>query len=176
MRASGARWGEARALNPAGEYGDDEWRQHFTDHPDVLMQVLGDVFRIYKGEEQKRNGTANPQGGRRKSHINGSLDELWAIVTPRFAVVPFPEAFKELQGKRTLRAFALKAGMDHRDLSRKLRGKVPITRYDLERMAKCLDVHPAYFAEWRTMMVTDALTHVLTSSPHLSIRALRALS
>lgn len=174
--AAGAKWGEVKALCPAGEYGTEEWRAHFTGHPDVLMQVLGDLFRIYKGEERKRDGTANPQGGRRKSSIDGTLDELWSILTPQFATVPFAEAFKTLVGKRTLRAFALRAGMDHRDLSRKLRGKVPVNRYDLERMAKAGGVHPAFFMEWRAMVLQESIGKMLMEAPHLSIRALRAMS
>lgn len=163
-------------LCPSGEYTSQDWRQHYADHPDDLMQVLGDIYRVYKSEERKRNGQGNPQGGRRKAQIDGSLEELWTILTPRFSALPFAEAYRELAGKRTLRAFSMKAGMPHQDLSKKLRGLVPLYREDLERIAKAGDVHPAYFMEWRLMVIQELIAHVVQTNPNLSITLLKGLS
>lgn len=173
---SSANWAAARELCPAGEYDSTDWHRHYIEHPDVLLQMLGDIYRVYKGEERKRNGTSNPQGGRRKSQIDGSIEDLLAIVTPRFSMDPFPVAFKELLGTRSLRAFALKAGMDFRDLSRKLRGGAKVTRYDYERIARAADVHPAFFVEWRSSVILDLLADVFAARPNLSITMLKALS
>lgn len=164
-------------LCPAGEYTSEEWHRHYEEHPDVLLQVLGDVFRVYKSEERKRNGTANPQGGRRKSQIDGSLEELWQIISPRYADRPFREAAKDLIAGRSIRAFATKAGMTHVDLARKLRDdRYPPTRYDMERIAVAGGVHPAYFVEWRTSVLQELLARVFATSPHLSITVLKALT
>lgn len=164
-------------LCPAGEYTSEDWHRHYEEHPDVLLQVLGDVFRVYKSEERKRNGTANPQGGRRKSQIDGSLEELWQIISPRYADRPFREAAKDLIGTRSIRAFATKAGMTHVDLARKLRDdRYPPTRFDMERIANAGGVHPAYFVEWRTSVLQDLIARVFTASPHLSITLLKALT
>lgn len=174
---AGANWTEARMLCPAGEYTSEDWHRHYEEHPDVLLQVLGDVFRVYKSEERKRNGTANPQGGRRKSQIDGSLEELWQIISPRYADRPFREAAKDLIGTRSIRAFAAKAGMTHVDLARKLRDdRYPPTRFDMERIANAGGVHPAYFVEWRTSVLQDLIARVFTASPHLSITLLKALT
>lgn len=171
-----ARWDRARLLCPAGEYTSQDWRDHHADHPDDLMQILGDVFRVYKSEERKRNGNGNPQGGRRKAQIDGSLDELWHIMTPRFSMDPFPQAYAELAGERSLRAYAMKAGMTPQDLSKKLKGKIPLYRDDLEKLAKAGDVHPAFFVEWRLMVIQELISHIVQTSPHLSIAILRGLS
>lgn len=163
-------------LCPSGEYSSDEWRKHYADHPDVLAQMLGDIFRVHKAEERKKAGLGNPQGGRRKSQIDGHIDDLLAIISPRLSCQPFAQAYAELAGKRTLRAVALKAGMPHQDLSRKLKGQQPPTRYDLERLANAFDVHPAYFVEWRSFILQELLDVVLAANPNLSISLLRALA
>lgn len=173
---TGARWDEAKMLIPAGEYTSEDWRNHYAEHPDSLMQMLGDVFRVYKSEERKKAGLGNPQGGRRKSQIDGSLDELWSILTPRFSMKPVQEAFDDLRGQRTFRAMALRIGMPAAQLHFKLSGKRPMTRHDLEQIATGLDVHPAYFREWRTMIVQELLEHVFTANPNLSIALLKGIS
>lgn len=144
--------------------------------------MLGDMYRVYKSEEAKRAGTANPSGGRRKSHINGNLDELWKIMTPRFSTLPFHLALAELQDGRSLRAFALKAGIDFRVLSHMVRWSsgaakrpYPLTRQDLEQMAKAGGVHPAFFVEWRLFVVQDLINEIFANQPNLSISLLRAL-
>jgi hypothetical protein len=181
--AKSANWAKARTLCPPEEYGSQEWLAHYSENPEALTQMLGDLFRVYKSEEEKRNGTANPSGGRRKSYINGNMDELWAIITPRFSTKPFHEAFEDLKGPRTMRQFALRAGMDHRVIHRMLQHSAgtlkgrqrPATRYDLEVIAKAGGVHPAYFLEWRLMVVQDLVTQVFVQQPNLSISVLRSL-
>ena len=173
-----ANWGKARTLYPSAQYAArDEWSEYFRDHPEALAQMLGDLYRVYKSEEEKRKGTSNPLGGRRKAHINGNLDELWSIITPRFSNDPFPVAVKALIGQESLRSFASRAGMDHRRIAKLMlaREDSKLDRFDLERIAKAGDVHPAYFLEWRVMTVTELLASVFAASPHLSITALKSL-
>jgi len=180
--AKSANWAKARTLCPPEQYGSTEWLAHYSANPETLTSMLGDLYRVYKSEEEKRNGTANPSGGRRKAHINGNMDELWSIITPQFSTKPFHAAFEELRGKRTVRQYAAKAGMDHRYLSRivnisagkPIKGR-PADRYDLEAIAKAGGVHPAYFLEWRLMVVQDLIAEVFTRQPHLSVNVLRSL-
>jgi hypothetical protein len=183
MARKNADWAKARALCPPEQYGSEEWLEHYAANPDALTQMLGDLFRVYKSEEEKAKGNANPSGGRRKSYINGNMEELWAIITPRFATTPFHESFRDLLGTRSQRAFAMKAGIDHRELSRWLKDsagtlkgrRCPPSRWDLEALAKAGGVHPAYFVEWRVMVVQDLITEVFTTQPNLSISVLRSL-
>lgn len=174
-----ADWSAARLIAPVDEYTSAQWREHWLDHPDAFLQVLGDIYRIYKSEEAKRNGTANPQGGRRKTTIDGNVSELWELVTPQFSTEDFPAAFAAIQGKRSLRQVALRAGMTASSLVRYLgRGSRHDTpgRYDYERIAKALDVHPAYFREWRELVVCEHLAALLVTKPNLSISLLKAIS
>jgi hypothetical protein len=180
-----ADWARANALCPPERYGSQDWLDHYESNPDILTKMLGDMYRVYKSEEAKRAGTANPAGGRRKAHINGNLDELWSIITPRFSVDPFHLAFAELKGKRSLRAFAMKCSIDYRRLSLLVQtsaGTIPpgrhshISRYELEQIAKAGAVHPAFFVEWRLAVVQDLVTEVFASQPNLSISMLRNLS
>ena len=181
--AKNANWAKARALCPPEQYGSAEWLDHYTSNPETLTQMLGDLYRVYKSEEEKANGKANPSGGRRKSYINGNMDELWAIITPRFATTPFHESVRDLIGTRSQRAFAAKAGLDFRLLSRMiadsagtLKGRrCPPSRWDLEALAKAGGVHPAYFVEWRVMVVQDLITEVFAAQPNLSINLLKSL-
>lgn len=172
--AKSADWAAARLLVEPDTYGSTEWLEHYQDHPDVLTKMLGDLYRVYKSEQAKANGTANPAGGRRKGHINGNLDELWEIITPRFAVVPLRQAVDDIR-KVSLRHLALKVGMDRRSLTRILDGELPAERSDLERVAAALRVHPSYFAEWRAMVVQDFLGQLFAAKPNLSIQVLRSL-
>ena len=173
MRASGAEWATARSLCPTEEYGTSDWHTHFTEQPDVLLQMLGDVFRVYKSEQRKTAGTSNPQGGRRRNHIEGTLDELLEIVQPKFSLKPFPEAFRELLGDRTVNSVAIKLGENPRVFRRKVSGQRPLSRYDIEQIAKALGVHPAYFLEWRVETVTTMVANVMVAQPHRSIGFLK---
>lgn len=174
-----ADWKAARLIAPVEEYGSEQWRTHWQDNPDAFLQVLGDVYRIYKSEEAKANGTANPQGGRRKTTIDGNIAELWSLVTPTFSMDAFPEAFRAAQGKRSLRQVAMRSGLSPSSIVRFLKHtktKRTPDRYDIERIAKALDVHPAYFREWREMVVSEFLMGVLVAKPNLSISLLKAIS
>lgn len=173
-----ADWDSARSLCPPGEYGSTQWVSYYREHPDILTTMLGDLYRVFKSEESKRKGTSNPQGGRRRAHIDGNLDELWSIITPRFALVPFPAAVEQLRGARSFSQIAQRAGMDRRRLSGLIKGLATtvLGRDDLERVAKALDVHPAYFVEWRVAIFQELLVEVFTTCPHLSITAIKELS
>jgi hypothetical protein len=175
----GADWQAARLIAPVEQYDSAEWRDHWEANPETFLQVLGDIYRIHKSEEARRNGTANPQGGRRKATIDGNAAELWSLVTPTFSMEPFPEAFKAQLGDRSLRQVAMRAKMSPSSIVRFIgtaKDKRTPDRYDIERIAKALDVHPAYFREWREMVITGFLSNVLASKPNLSITLLKAIS
>ncbi len=178
MSTKSADWASARTLCPVEDYRSSQWREHYRANPDVLTTMLGDIYRVFKSEEAKRNGTSNPQGGRRKAHIDGNLEELWQIITPRFSVAPFACALEEVRAGRSYGQIAARAGMDRRRLSGLRAGKetTVLSRADLEAVAHAVDVHPAFFVEWRLMAIQDLLAEVFTTSPHLSIMALKGLS
>ena len=173
---SGADWESARRLIPAGEYSSDEWQKHYAENPDTLVRMLGDIFRVYKSEERRRAGLGNPNGGRRRSRIDGSLDEIVGILTPKFSMDPFPKAYAEAAGNRSVRQVAPKAAMSHAQLHRLITGQRRASRSDLEAIARALDLHPAYFREWRSVVIQDLVDVVLETNPNISVGMVKELA
>lgn len=167
-------WENAKALYPSVKNGVEEWVDFFHARPDVLHQILGDIYIVTKFDDAKREGRG--RDGRRVMPKDANLGELWDMITPRFSMDPFPAAFKELQGERSLRAMAFKIGIDHRELSRMLTGKQALTLYGLDQIATKCRVAPAFFLEWRILYVQHVLGEILTQKPNLSIGVVKRLS
>jgi transcriptional regulator with XRE-family HTH domain len=161
----------ARALFK--EPSESDWVDLFDRNPSVLHAILGDIFRVVKSDEAKQRGEG--RDGRRTKVINGSLRELEAMITPRYSQEPFGEAVKDLIGSRSLRQFAAKVPMDHRELSRLMRGQSKLSVYYLERIAAAGKVHPAFFTEWREQFVISAVQRAFRSRPNMSITAVKQL-
>lgn len=165
-KGSAADWENARRWFP--ERSTDEWVGLFDRAPHILHALLGDLYRETKAQIEREEGRARI--GRRPKAIDGNLEELWGMITPRYSMEPFPEAIKDLMGTRSLRAFAARVPINHHTLTRFIRGEGKLDRYRLEAFAKAGRVHPAYFKEWREMFVLDAMAALLSAKPNLSIR------
>lgn len=147
------------------------WADVFTQRPDVMYAMLGDLYTITKAHEQP-----NVRGGRR-ARVAGDLDELWDMLTPQFSTKPFGDALREVMGNTSLRQFAAAIPMHHRSLARLMDGERQIVnKHDpeaskqlLERIAKVARVHPAYFNEWRRLWIFSTLDDVFAAHPNTSI-------
>lgn len=170
-----ANWQRARILYPASDYSEGEWLALYESMPDLLTQMLGDLYRVYKSEEEKRLGTSNPQGGRRKSYINGNLDELWRVITPEYSIEPLSVSLRALSEKHGQRNLARKAHISQGNFSQMIHGGRPATRQKLEAIARAADIHPAYFLEWRTMVIQDLVARVFAMKPNVSIAVIKSL-
>lgn len=154
------------------------WEEFFAESPDALHHLLGEIYIITKSQaaEVKRSG-------RRVRTVNGNLDELWAMISPRYSMEPFGEAVRELMGPMSLRAFAAKIPMHHHSLSRLMRGErqvvnqfdIPGSMRTLEVVAKAGKVHPAFFVEWRELLVLGVVRKALSTDPALGIRVIERL-
>lgn len=169
----GADWDNARRQFPSVKMGTEEWAGFFDQRPDVMLAILGDIYRETKAQEARDGGRATI--GRRPRHINGNMQELHDMITPRYSVEPFAVAVKELIGDRSLRAFAAKVPMNHHTLTRLMRGELPLEKWRLEAIAKAGKVAPSFFAEWRVMYVAEALEAAFLARPNLSIKATRTI-
>lgn len=166
VSGSQADFANAKKHFPERDIGD--WGALFDRQPEVLHKILGDIFRETKAEQDREAGRARI--GRRPKHINGSLDELHQMITPQYAQEPFAAAVKVLIDKApSLRAFAAKVPMHHHTLTRMMRGDLVLERWRLEAIAKAGKVQPAYFMEYREMMIVEALTSYLRARPNVSI-------
>lgn len=162
----GADWDNTRQFQSIKQ-GEDEWVAFFDRRPDVVHQLLGDIYRESKAEELREAGKA-PTGRRPKS-INGNLDELYRMITPQYSVEPFGDAVKELIGARSLRAFAAKVPMNHHTLTRMMRGELKLELWRLEAIARAGRVNPAFFREYREQQLLDAIGKYLSARPNVSI-------
>lgn len=173
VRPSTRTKGNADLAN-AGQFdslkaGVEDWVERFDQRPDIMHAILGDIYRTVRYKDEGR------VDGRRAAVKDGSLDELNAMIAPRYSQEPFPVAVRELIGDRSLRQFAAKVPIDHRELSRFVRGEVSPSRFWLERIAKAGKVTPAFFVEWRTLYVTEVITAVFVERPNLSIGVVRKM-
>jgi hypothetical protein len=164
----------AKRMFAGGARTDDEWVEFFNRRTDVLHAILGDVYIVHEYDERKQRGAG--RDGRRTMPNDANLDKLWDITTPRYSMHPFPVAVKELIGERSLRQFAAKVPMDHRELSRMMRGVAPPTPYWLEQIAKAGKVNPAFFMEYRHAYVAEVLDVVFTTRPNLGIGVFKKLA
>lgn len=149
--------------------GIEDWVERFDQRPDIMHAILGDIYRTVRYKDEGK------VDGRRAAVRDGSLDELAGMITPRYSQEPFVVAVRELIGDRSLRQFAAKVPIDHRELSRFVRGEVCPSRFWLERIAKAGKVTPAFFMEWRTLFVTETITAVFVERPNLSIGVVRKM-
>lgn len=164
---TGADWDNATRQFPSVKAGEDEWVSFFDARPDVMWQILGDIYRETKAQELKEAGKA-PTGRRPKS-INGNLDELAKMITPQYSVEPFAVAVEELKGARSLRAFAARVPMNHHTLTRMMRGELKLETWRLEAIAAAAKVRPEFFREYREAKMLEAVSHYLASRPNASI-------
>lgn len=156
-----------------------DWADFFADRPDVLHKLLGDIYSITKNSE-----STTRRYGKRVKFANGNLDELWAMLSPRYSSEPFGQALRDLMGDQSLRSFAAKIPMHHHSLTRLMRGERQIlnphdpiaSMRQLEQIATAGRIHPAYFREWRTLFVTAAIIDALEAKPNLTIGMLSMLA
>lgn len=168
-----ADWERAKQMFPSTTKLDEhDWVEYFTEHPEVVHSILGDIYVITKADQAKVK-----KSGRRPRHINGNLDELWGMITPRFSVEPFGAAMAELMGDQSARQFSAKIPMHYWSLIRLMRGERQIVNpYDmeasmqlLERIAKAGKVHPLYFSEYRQLYILKMFLGVFTNQPNFTI-------
>jgi len=139
---------------------------------------LGDIYVVTKYDDRKRE-TGQRLDGRRTMPRNANLADLWKMITPQFSVDPFPVAFKELQGDRSIRAMGIKTGISDRRLSELLRGDyshMQLDLYVLDKIAVGCRINPAFFLEWRVLYVQQVLGEIMTERPNLSIGVMKRLS
>lgn len=161
----------AKAMFPAPS--DEDLVNYLGKRTDVLHAMLGDIYIVTTYDNLKKAG--NGRDGRRTMPSNANLPDLWDMITPRYSQHPFGLAVKELIGERSLRQFAGKVPMDHRELSRMIRGASSVTPYVMEQIAKAANVQPSFFLEYRIGYVQTMLAEVMAAKPNLSVQVFRRL-
>jgi len=144
------------------------WSGVLADRPDVLHRLLADVHRSAYG------ATRPP-----------TLEDLWDLVgEPAFSHEPFPVAFREVLGDRSMSQIAMRAGMHRATLLRYVTEERPIVSAQdldgsmrrLEVVARALVVHPSYFSEWRRLWIMTLIDGAFSGRPELSVSVYRRFS
>lgn len=167
-----SNWGRAQSMFPVPD--ERQLLEFFTQRPDAMHAILGDMYVAYEYEQRKDAGGAK-ENGRRMAPRDANLGKLWDITTPRYSMEPFEVAIRELIGERSLRAFAARVPMDHRELSRMMTGKSTPSMYYLEKIAIAGKVTPAFFLEYRISFVTTTVARIFARQPNLSIGVFKRL-
>ncbi len=170
-RGRGADFDNARDYFTMPDLG--AWMNRMADEPSIFTHILSDIFRETRAEQERLAGQAKI--GRRPKVIEGSLSELWDMVTPKYAVAPFPEALKALAGVAVSPAEFQHKTMIAPDTYRRMLQGEALDMWRLEVVARAYAVSPAYFREWRIDYVLTVVAELLTSQPNLSIKYARFL-
>ncbi len=183
ISAIGTRW--RASVAPRGKGADyDNARRHFrlptmTDWVDrmradplVFTRVLSDLFRETRAQAERQAGQARI--GRRPKVIEGSLSELWEMITPQYSNEPFHASVRQLMGDMTVAEFCKLTGLTRPRFEAMLQGE-GVDMWRLEMISRALDISPAYFAEWRISYVLTLIEELLTLQPGLGIRYTKAL-
>jgi hypothetical protein len=170
-RGGGADFGNARKYFRLPSQDDWVWRMKAD--PSVFCGILSDIFRETRAEKERRAGQARI--GRRPNVIEGSLGELWEMITPRYAVEPFPAAVRTLMGDLTVDEFCRLTTITRDRFTAMCAGE-GVEMWRLEAIARALDVSPAFFLEWRQSYVLTLVEELLVAQPGLSIRYAKALA
>jgi hypothetical protein len=178
--SNAANWERAKEQYPSTtKLTESDWVAFFDEQPDVMHSILGDIFVITKAHE-----ATVKKSGRRPKHTNGSMDELWKMVTPRYSTEPFGEALKELIGEQSIRGFSKKVPMHYWSLIRLMNGERRIVNpHDiqgsmrtLELIARAGKVSAFYFYEYRTLYIFSMFEEVFTAKPNFTIGLVKRLS
>lgn len=180
MSTSQANWDNAKQQYPSTtDLTPKDWVAYFDRNPEVMSKILGDIYVITKAHQSETK-----RSGRRPRHINGSLDELWGMITPTYSTEPFGPALRDVMNGTSIRAFAAKIPMHHSLLIRLMNGErnivnpydIPGTMRTLETIAKAGKVHPTYFSEYRTLYIFSMFTELFAAKPNFTITLSKRLN
>lgn len=149
-----------------------EWTAHFGRDPDVLLKLLGNIFKAVSAEEAKRLGQPRP---RRQAPEGGILNAVQPMIQPRYSQESFPEALEELRDGRPepYLAFCTRIGIPRRTLDHMRSGRNPLSMYWMDRIARDYGVGPEFFREYREMVILMAVHRFVQDHPAFSIGFVR---
>lgn len=171
---SGADWANAKKYFTFPS--TDDWVARFTKEPDIWHNLLGDIYRETKAERERKGGQARI--GRRPRAIDGSMDELWEMVTPQYSMEPFKTSLMALVQQRgvSMLRLAQETRIPRTTINDMVAGKLSPDMWRLEQLAKYFEISPSYFREFRESYVLTVMSELLAANPNLSIRFARGIT
>lgn len=147
-----------------------QWLQRFTETPGALYELLRQLYQEVEAENEREDGVE--RRGRRPSPAGGTMQAIQDMVFPAYAEVPFTQAIRPYL-KPSQNALALRAGINRGTFARILQGREPLDKAKLELIAKAARVSPAYFHEYRLIVLHEEFEKVM--SPRTSIAAYKSI-
>lgn len=146
-----------------------DYKKAFDEDLDLFARIVRDILKI----DQASPGRPGPRP---------SLDQGQATRRMRqflgqdYSILPFPEAFRILAGGRSIRQLVVKTGLSRNSIHRLLRGELDPDAYVMEEVARAFSKSPAYFLEYRQMVITKALLQRMEYSPESTIGIYRKIT
>jgi hypothetical protein len=143
------------------------WRETLARDPEIMHRLLGDLWNAAQAAKGNPSGRVSTP----------TVDEVFRLVIPEYSTLPFPEALKEKLEGRSIRWLAGQIHLHHSHVHRWVTGARPIVNLhdpvasmqQIESIAQALNVHAAYFAEWRRLWILLLLDDAFSLHPNLSI-------
>jgi hypothetical protein len=162
----------AKICYPSTAMGETGWLAVFADQPDLLRQILGDVYQVVLAEREREGGVH--RRGRRPKRAPSSRDDLLRMVTPdHWNNLPFPIALRGLLAGRSQRQFAMKVPISQASMSRLLDGSQHPDLAMLTSIAAAAKVPAHFFIEYRALFISQLVCRVLMTNPHIGITAMK---
>lgn len=149
------------------------WRKAFDRDDNLLFQIVKDIFK----SGQAVPGRPGPRPALDVAKTQPQLDALLGrdYADRPYALLPFPQAFGYLIGKRSLGHVSSITGLPKTQVHRLLRGEITPTSEMMVRVAQGFKKQPSFFLEWRIGAVASAIVSKLTEDPEKSIPSYEAL-
>jgi len=138
-----------------------EWTRAFND-VELFGRILRDILKV----DQTPAGRSGP---RPVLDRKTATERFRQFQRTDFSMMPFQETFEMLAGDRSIRALAVKIGID-RNMVQKLLAGTRDPDIDLIKLiAKSFKKDPSFFAEYRAAYVLGALEMRMMNSPETTI-------
>lgn len=149
------------------------WRKAFDRDDSLLFQIVKDIFK----SDQAQPGRPGPRPALDVAKTQPKLDALLGrdYADRPYALLPFPQAFSALVGKRTVRHVSTITGLPKSQVFRLLKGEITPTSEVMVRVAQGFKKKPSFFLEWRIGAVASAIVSKLSAAPEKSIPTYESL-
>lgn len=144
------------------------WKKAFSSDIDLFARLVRDILKL----DQTQPGRPGP---RPALDLDQGISRLRQYMGEDYAVVSFPEAFKDLAAGRSIRSLARKCDLSKNHVHRLMTGEMAPDAYAMTQVAKAFGKHPSFFSEWRSMWIANAIVNRLDAQPESSMVLYRKL-
>jgi len=139
-----------------------DWMEVFRQDPGLMGRIINDILKLdaaVPGKPGKRPGLDQKDAERRLATLLGE----------RYSELPFPQAFRNLAGERSVRHVATKTGLNRNTIHRLMTGTQVPDEWEIEQIAAAFDVAPSYFTEYRMAAVVGFIYSQLMRNPEATV-------